>query len=332
MECGTAALALTSGLAGSFASKGNNAPPAREKGIAIPWIKGTFRHILNPPGMRDARATGLKEQWYINDHCFLVDASERIHWFGITNPYPQNSDLYGPGTHHHIGHAVAYHPFGPWEERAHALALPEGAPENVGASFVLRTGDGFLMVFGYNTGFHFARSSDLNTWQLLAELPVLDLGQGTRDPCVLQLQDGVYLLYGACGHEGRSAVALASSNDLTHWKQEEPALLTDIPVSYGALESPCVYQRENAYYLFVNYSHRQYEETLVFHSNNPRRFDWQSPLCTVFAHAAKVLAWRGMTYISHCGIEDRHWSDVNAPYGLWLAELRWAKPTLLREA
>jgi hypothetical protein len=327
------ALGLASGLVGSSAptrgtEKDDGKKPAAgtEKGIAIPWIKGTFQHVLNPPGMGQARETGSKEQWYINDHCFLVDPSERIHWFGITNPYPKDGNLYGPGSHRHIGHAVAQHPFGPWEERTHAFVLAEGTSENIGACFVLRTADGFLMVYGYNTGFHFARSSDLNTWQNLTEIPVLHLGQGTRDPCILQLEDGTsYVLYAACGHAGSSAVALASSNDLIQWKREEPSLLTDIPVPYGALESPFVHRRGDAYYLFINYSHRQYEETLVFRSKNPRRFDWQSPLCTIFAHAAKVLTWRGRTYISHCGIEDRHWSDIDAPYGLWLAELHWAE-------
>jgi hypothetical protein len=294
--------------------------------VAVPWIKGAFRHVLYPPGMRQARKTGSDAQWYINDHCFFVDASERIHWFGITNPYPKEGNLYGPGTHRHIGHAIAEHPFGPWEEREHALMLPEETSENIGACFVMQTGKEFLMVYGFNTGFYFARSSDLETWKKIAEVPKTDLGQGTRDPCILPQEDGSYLLYTSNGDEGRSVVGLATSSDLLHWKQEEPALRTEIPVPWGALESPFVMQRGGDYFLFVNHSHRQYEETLVFHSTNPRRFDWESPLCTMFAHAAELFEWRGRTYISHCGIEDRHWPEVGAPYGLWLAELQWAEP------
>jgi hypothetical protein len=338
--CGVAAaLGLASELAGYSAptdgtkkDDGKKPTGGTEKGIAIPWIRGTFQHVLNPPGMAQARKAGSKEQWYINDHCFLVDPSERIHWFGITNPYPKDGNLYGPGSHRHIGHAVAQHPFGPWEERADALALPEGTSENIASSFVVPTGEGFLMVYDHDTGFYFARSSDLNTWQNLTEIPALNLGVGTRDPCILQLEDGTYVLYAAAaarGHAGRGAVVLASSHDLIQWKQEEPALLTDMSVPEGALESPFVHRRGDDYYLFVNFSHRQYEETLVFQSKNPRRFDWRSPLCTLFAHAAELLTWRGRTYISHCGIEDRHWSDIGAPYGLWLAELRWAEQIMV---
>jgi hypothetical protein len=288
----------------------------------IPWIAGTFRHVLDPPGMEKARKAGSSEPWYINDHCFIVDTSERIHWFGITNPYPKDTNYYGPGTHRHIGHAVASQPFGPWEAREDAFTLPEGTSGNIGACFVVRDRNEYLMIYGYNAGFHFARSADLDAWRE-TDAPVLSLGEGTRDPCVLRLDDGSYLLYGAAGHEGRSAVVLASSRDLAHWTTEKPALLSDIPMPWGALESPFVHRHGSNYYLFVNHSHRQYEETLVFESKDPRRFDWQSPLCTLFAHAAEVLEWRGKTYISHCGIEDRHWSDVGAPYGLYLAELRW---------
>jgi len=288
----------------------------------IPWIAGEFRHVLNPPGM----PAHSKQQWYINDHCIFIDSAGRLHWFGITNPYPEDRNYYGPGTHRHIGHAVAEHPFGPWQAREHALALPADSKENIGACFVVRGTNDYLMVYGYNRGFHFARSKDLETGQKDTGHAVLDLGKGTRDPCVLRLGDGTYLLYAAAGHEGKSAVALASSRDLVHWTEEPPALLSDLAIGWGALESPFVHRRGDDYYLFVNHSHRQYQETLVFQSKKPRKFDWSSPLCTLFAHAAEVFAWQGKTYITHCGIEDRHWSDIGAPYGLWLAELEWAKP------
>lgn len=296
--------------------------PGIETMKVIPWISGTFQHVLNPPGM----TADLKKQWYINDHCIYIDSAGRLHWFGITNPYPKDRNYYGPGTHRHIGHAVAEHPFGPWQARPHALFLPGDAKENIGACFVVRGTNEYLMIYGFNQGFHFARSTDLETWQRDTGRATLKLGSGTRDPCLLRLDDGTYLLYGAAGHEGRSAVVLASSPDLAHWTQEPPALLSDVLIPWGALESPFLHRRGDDYYLFVNHSHRQYEETLVFHSRDPRKFHWSSPLCTVFAHAAEVFVWRGKSYITHCGIEDRHWSDIGAPYGMWLAELEWANP------
>ena len=82
--------------------------------IDIPWIRASFQNVLEAPRKPEA-------QWYINDHCILVDPSDRIHWFGIINPYPVDGNLYGPGSHRHIGHAVAEHPFGPWTLRDHAF-------------------------------------------------------------------------------------------------------------------------------------------------------------------------------------------------------------------
>jgi len=291
----------------------------------IPWIPGMFRHMLAPPGMQQQAPAESGRQWYINDHCIFVDSADRLHWFGITNPYPDDGNLYGPGSHRHIGHAVAENPFGPWIAKEHAFELPAGTTENIGACFVVALESEYRMIYGYNTGFHFASSDDLENWQTLPGSGALDLGQGTRDPCVLQLDDGTYLLYGAAGHGSRSAVVLASSRDLAQWEPEPPALLSDVEIAWGALESPFVYRRGDEYYLFVNFSHRQYEETLVFHSKDARRFDWTSPLCTLFAHAAEFFDWRGQTYITHCGIEDRHWSDIGAPYGLWMATLDWAE-------
>jgi len=43
----------------------------------IPWIPGSFQNVLEAPKEQEA-------QWYINDHCIIVDPSDRIHWFGIT--------------------------------------------------------------------------------------------------------------------------------------------------------------------------------------------------------------------------------------------------------
>lgn len=289
----------------------------------IPYVKGRFEHILSPSSKT---ILGDERRWYINDHCFFVDPENRIHWFGINNPYPEDGHYYAPGTHRHIGHAVADRPFGSWTAMPDAFSLPDDTTECVGACFVAAQGEHYVMLYGFNTGLSTAVSSDLQTWKKQPELGVIDLGPGTRDPCLLKLANGTWLLYCAAAHEGAGAVALASSTDLVTWKQEEPALVSDVHAHYGPLESPFVLEREDLFYLFLNHSHRQYEETLVFESPDPYHFDWNHPICTIFAHAAEMLTWEGQSYISHCGIEDQHWHDIGAPYGLYLAELGWTEP------
>lgn len=286
--------------------------------VEIPWIKGAFRHVLDPPGMK---SDPQKRQWYVNDHCFFVEDDGTIHWFGITNPYPEGKSYYGPGTHQHIGHATARHPFGPWQEHPDAVTAP-GPEVNVGACCVVKAQDGYVMLYGYNTGFKVATSPDLYSWRPQKDPDRINLGRGTRDPCVLARPGGGYLLYAAAGHGPVGAVALAQSADLRRWEKREPALVSDVPGNWGPLESPFVHERNGLFYLFLNHSHHQYQETLVFVSADPQKFQWTDPLCTVFAHAAEIFEWGGKTYISHCGIEDRHWDRP----GLYVAELSWSDP------
>lgn len=301
----------------SFSARGFRDNGSHDRRVEIPWIKGAFKHVLDPPGMKSDPARRL---WYINDHCFFVERDDTIHWFGITNPYPEKNRYYDPGTHQHIGHATARHPFGPWEEHPDALTTV-GTDKNIGACWVAKSGDRYVMIYGYNKGFQIATSPDLHTWQACEAEDRIFLGPGTRDPCVLSRPDGTHLLYAAVGHDNRGAVGLARSTDLMRWDTLKPALVSDVQGDWGPLESPCVHPRNGLYYLFVNHSHHQYQETRVMVSDSPCTFDWHKPLCTLFAHAAEILEWKGGTYISHCGIEDRHWDRP----GLYMAELCWMR-------
>ena len=287
---------------------------------SIPYIKGAFRHVLDPPGQK---TDTKKRKWYINDHCFFVDEDDTIHWFGITNPFPPSGKgYYGAGTHLHVGHATAKNPFGPWTEHRHAFELPEDAKKGdyVGACFVMKHGGEYFMILNHGMLLSVAKSADLETWELVKDVPKIDLGKGSRDPCVVRQDDGTYLLYATAGHGNFGAVALGESKDMQHWKQKPPAMVSDIRGNWGPLESPFVYRHGDTYYLLINHSHHQYQETIVFASKDPTHFDWDRPLCTLFGHASEIFDWKGKTYISHCGIEDRHWKKT----GLYLAELGWS--------
>ena len=315
--CGMLVLTQVISVESHAADQPSAQDSAKQAKIEIPWIKGAFRHVLNPPGQKD---DPKKRRWYINDHCFFVDHDNAIHWFGITNPYPAKGGYYGPGTHMHVGHASAKHPFGPWTEHKDAVTLPEGSKGFVGACFVVRHGGTYFMVYNHGKGFTTAVSRNLYDWKIDKDVPVINLGNGTRDPCIVRQDDGTYFLYCTAGEGQFGAVQLGQSTDMRTWKKAGPVLVSDIRGAWGPLESPFVHRRGDAYYLFINHSHHQYAETIVFRSEDPKKFDWQRPLCTVFGHAMEIFEWNGKTYISHCGIEDRHWGKKT---GLYLAELGW---------
>ena len=134
-------------------------PSGRLSGSQVPVIKGRFKHVLDAPGQTLTKAP--RASWYINDHCFFVEKSGKIHWFGINNPYLKDRNFYGPGTHRYIGHAVADEPFGPWTACEHAMQLaPDDTKRNIGACFVIEKDGAYLMYFCYNYGFGIAKCSD----------------------------------------------------------------------------------------------------------------------------------------------------------------------------
>jgi hypothetical protein len=286
----------------------------------VPYVKGRFKHILDPPGKS---SDPKKRPWYINDHHFFVEKKKQvIHWYGITNPIPPAGEsMYGPGSSLYMGHASAPSPYGPWTEHPHAFSEPE-EDGHIGCHFVVPYKEEYLMLYPNNRvdkkRLFVATSKDLFSWEKLEGFgPV---GEGNlRDPCILKLEDGTYLLYAADFTNQRLPhVRLYKTRDLLNYEELETALLGPEPVSTPYyLESPFVLRHEGIYYLLVNFSHHQYSETVVYASKDPYKFDWEKPINTIFTHAPEILEWQGKYYISHCGLEDQHWERP----GLYLAEL-----------
>ena len=286
----------------------------------VPYVRGRFHHILDPPGKL---ADPEKRAWYINDHCFYVDEKNQvIHWFGITNRIPAAGEtMYGPGSALFMGHATAPGPFGPWTEHPHIFTEPE-QDGHIGCPFVVPSENGYLMLYPNNRvdrrRLFLATSTDLFSWQRIEGFgPV---GEGNmRDPCLLKLGDGNYLLYSAdFPYQGKACVRLHKSSDLLNYEALEPALLGNESIAREAyIESPFVFRHKSMYYLLANFSHHQYCETVVYASKDPHSFDWERPLSTFFTHAPEIFEWQGKYYISHCGLEDQHWDRA----GLYLAEL-----------
>ena len=143
--------------------------------------------------------------------------------------------------------------------------------------------------------------------QRMMKVDVRDEG----DHFVLEVEKGTYLMYVVGVHDKKGAVSLFSSHDLLTWEYEGVALASGdgapLRPGWGAMESPFVVKKDGLYYLFVTYtdcSDATYNDTLVFCSEDPKRFgeyNDDEPIARLYAHAPEILEVDGDYYITTCG-------------------------------
>jgi hypothetical protein len=286
----------------------------------IPYIKGESRLVYEPA------PPGAGERWFINDHCFIEDAAGVLHCYRINNPYPPpGKELYS--YHPYLGHATSVAPAQAWQRQGFALDDRHGA-EYLGAPFVvwLSAQQRYVMLFESKIDGHraleLAYSTDLSCWHRTG-IPLLpDLPEAKRDPCILQQDDGSFLIFLCTPSPSGSSITVTRTTDFANFDAPQTCLSIQDGVPWGGTESPFVVHRNSLYYLFFTYAHRHYYETVVCVSDTFERFSTDNLVTTLYGHAAEVFTYRGKTYISSCGPEDGQ--RLNR-HGLYLAELDWIR-------
>lgn len=282
-------------------------------GVDHPLVTaGEFARIYDP-------SVGEKEQWYINDHCF-VRRGEAWHLFGITNHVPIRS--YDEDQFAHATAAELTRPR--WEKQPFALTTdPAQGETHLWAPHIIEHGALYYMFYcaggedRTSYGIHLAMSPDLEKWTRYGGNPLFRDGYEARDPFVLRLDNQWIMYYTATAAPGGGnfIVAYRTSADLREWSERRIAY-TD-PKSgtvFGNTESPFVVRRGANWYLFIG-PRGGYMGTDVFRGDSPYSFDVKDRVGHIESHAAEVVRDAdGAWYVSHCG-----WSQK----GVYLAPLSW---------
>ncbi|HMA99437.1 MAG TPA: hypothetical protein VKS21_00485 [Spirochaetota bacterium] len=288
--------------------------------MLLPVIWQAYKEII-PAAPADSR-----DNWYINDHCFIKDINGQWHCFGINNPFPdKRRDLYR--YHPFLLHASAPGPTGPWQRQDFALRDDKKGNNYLGAPFVIRHNDSYYMfletMFKGKRRIEIARSKDLRHWQRDKQEVISNQAPLRRDPCIVRnKQTGDWLIFLCVPDQPYSTITVCRTADFKAYSRPEVILKLKDNCPWGSLESPFVVYKNNTWYLFFTNSMHHYRETVVIPSAKYNRFSWSDQITTLHAHAAEIINEQNQWYISSCGPEDKRRQNY---HGVELAALCWVE-------
>ena len=274
---------------------------------------GEFSRIYDP-----SEDTG--DAWYINDHCFIRDRSGLWHMFGITHAEPA-----APLEERFLAHATSTALFGkPWRKQDHVMHADTDAGETlVWAPHIIDHNEQYWMFYCAGGDehdryrIHLAISDDLWNWRRHSANPMVIDGYDARDPMVLKAGEKWIMYYTGNSDPagGHHVVYAVTSEDLTHWSgRREVFRHSEVGTFGGPTESPFVVKKCDTYFLFVC-TNAPYNDTAIYASNDPFRWEMDDKVGSFPAHAAEVVvADNGETFVSRAG-----WGQG----GVYLAQLQW---------
>lgn len=293
-------------------AQGNDGAPARLLGdiaatpeadaapVYVPRIAGPWQMVFRPRVRGD----------YINDHTVYSDAAGRWRVMGIT---ATGSGDYAAEKYFAVGVGASFPPAAPFEETDAVADFGELA----WAPYVL-IDSGTYYLFWSPHRLHRMTSTDGLRWTDHKVVISAPFHKFFRDPMVLKVADGQWLLYTTARGAYFSQVDVYQSFDLDGWQYIGTALDTgwgsERNAVFASTESPAVVPYRGRYYLSITYNNDSffwtalllplqiwlhpgsYNDTLIFHSDNPYAFgtyrgerDAPSLLTHLRAHAAEFV-------------------------------------------
>jgi hypothetical protein len=249
---------------------------AGEPPLYVPTIAGDWQALFKPS------VSG----YYINDHTLYQDASGNWRLVGITSRSQGDFDA---ERYFAVGTTPDFPPAGGMQEEKPIADYGELA----WAPHVIRA-QGRYHIFWSPHALHQMDSTDGVEWQNHRVTIPAPHHKFFRDPMVLQVASGQWLLYTTARGSYFSQVDIYQSFDLQSWQYIRSALRStwgsERNAPFASTESPFVTLYQDRYYLSLTYNNDSYfwpgilmlfkiwpnpgsyNDTLVFHSANPYDF------------------------------------------------------------
>jgi hypothetical protein len=268
--------------------------------ICVPRIDGQWRPLFRPVAAGD----------YVNDHCIYRDRNGNWRLVGITG---KREGSYAEEKKFAVGVSSEFPPSGEMKEAPPVADFgePAWAPHVIVES-------GTYYLFWSPHRLHRMTSSDGISWAQHRVVLKAPCHKFFRDAMIFNVAPGQWLLYSTARGQYFSRVDVYQSFDLAGWQYIGAAMRGRLGSERNAIvasmESPTVVSYRDHYYLFITYNNdsffwptaliplkiwlgrRSYNETLVFHADNPYHFGvyrgrrWTSSLLTrLEAHAPEFV-------------------------------------------
>lgn len=244
--------------------------------VFIPRIAGEWQTLFRPE----------RSGHYINDHTVYQDAERNWRLIGITS---KTDGDYNREKYFAVGVSADFPPAGGMTEAKPIADFGELA----WAPHVIHAGEKYY-IFWSPHKLHQMESKDGIFWENHEVIMPAPLHKFFRDGMVLQIAEKQWLLYATARGRYYSQVDIYQSFDLRAWQYIRTALSSgwggERNSPFSSMESPFVVDYQGHYYLSLTYNNgsffwpgilllfkvwpnpTSYNETLVFHSDNPYDF------------------------------------------------------------
>jgi hypothetical protein len=251
-------------------------PAQGETKVYKPQIVGSWQPLFKPS------VSGR----YINDHTVYQDAEGNWRLVGITDLSDGN---FNEEKYFAVGVSESFPPENMMREAEPVADFGELA----WAPHVIQVNEIYQMFWSPHK-LHQMTSSDGITWENHRVTMPAPYHKFFRDPMVVQVAEDQWLLYTTARGRYFSLVDIYQSFDLNEWQYIRSALTSGLGSErnspFASTESPSVVELDGHYYLSLTYNNdsffwpgillmlkiwpnpESYNETLVFHSDNPYNF------------------------------------------------------------